>query len=48
MEGVDERDEERQTSRGTTSPREPDASVRRAPADPQDPPAEPDEPLNPA
>ena len=48
MEGVDERDEQRQPQRGATNPQEPDADVRRAPADPKDTPADPDEPLNPA
>jgi|tagenome__1003787_1003787.scaffolds.fasta_scaffold20756009_3 hypothetical protein len=48
MTDVHERDAGRPDRPEGTSPEEPDAEVRPAPADPQDPPADPDEPLNPA
>jgi hypothetical protein len=49
MVGMDERDDERPPEPpGGPAPQEPDARVRRAPADPQDRPADEDEPLNPA
>jgi hypothetical protein len=49
MDGVDQHDAERPNDPSErATPQEPDADLRRAPADPQDPPADPDEPLNPA
>jgi len=46
---MDAVDEQRPRSpEGAPDPQEPDADVRPAPAGPEDPPADPDEPLNPA